>query len=274
MRASPMSEAVGVEIRDLDLRHLTDSAFADIRDLFHEHGMIAFRDQELTPEDHIAFAERWGEIDINRFFHPVAGHPQIAEVLKEPDQTSNIGGGWHTDHSYDQVPAMGSILKAVELPATGGDTKFAGMSAAYDGLSDDLKAKVEHLEAHHGSAQIFGTGAAEAANAGDRFGNADAAVQEAVHPVVLIHPETGRRGLYVNAAFTTHIIGMDEEESRTLLFALYAHCAQGEYHTTLKWRPGTVAMWDNRSTWHWALNDYHGQRRYMHRITVKGVPLR
>ncbi|MEO0501376.1 MAG: TauD/TfdA family dioxygenase, partial [Pseudomonadota bacterium] len=91
---------------------------------------------------------------------------------------------------------------------------------------------------------------------------------------VLTHPETGRRGLYVNAAFTTHIIGMDDEESRALLFALYAHCAQDEYHTTLKWRPGTVAMWDNRSTWHWALNDYHGQRRYMHRITVKGVPLR
>lgn len=267
------SSAVGSICTGVQLSELTDGEFEAIREEFYNRGVMFFRDQALSPEQHIEFAERWAEIDINRFFAPVPGYPQIAQVLKEPEQTKNIGGGWHTDHSYDEVPAMGSILRAIELPETGGDTLFASVQAAYDGLSDDMKEKIAPLKAAHSSRHIFGYEANEAEEVGDRFGNADLATQDAVHPVALAHPETGRKGIYVNAAFTTGIEGLEKEQSDELLHGLYSACMQPEYHYRFEWKPGSIAMWDNRSTWHWALNDYHGQRRYMHRITLKGVPL-
>lgn len=270
---TPASDAVGSFVSGVDLNALTGGEFEAIREAFFDRGVLFFRDQEMTPEDHIRFAERWAEIDINRFFQPVQDYPQIALVLKEPHQTTNIGGGWHTDHSYDQVPAMGSILRAIDLPETGGDTLFAGMAAAYDALDEAMKERIVGLEATHSSRQIFGAGAAEADAVGDRFSNADQATQDAVHPIVLRHPETGRRGIYVNAAFTTGIVGMPEDEGKALLRELYAHCMQPQFHYRFGWKPGSIAMWDNRNTWHWALNDYQGQRREMHRITMRGVPL-
>jgi len=273
LRFEPASEAVGVFAHSVDLRDLADSDFTALRQAFFDHGVVFFRDQEMTPDDHLAFARRWADIDVNRFFTPLDTHPEIAIVLKEPHQTSNIGGGWHTDHSYDEVPAMGSILRAIDLPETGGDTLFASMQTAYDALDQKTKDLIEPLQAIHSSRQILGAGAAEAESVGDRFANADKAIQDAIHPVALTHPETGRKCIYVNAAFTTGIVGMDEEEGRELLQRLYAHCVQPEFAYRFQWEPGSIAMWDNRSTWHWALNDYQGQRRYMHRITLKGVPL-
>lgn len=267
------SEAVGTFVSGIDLRTMTGGEFEAIRQKFFETGVLFFRNMEMDEAGHIAFAERWAEIEINRFFTPVSTHPQIALVVKEPDQTKNIGGGWHTDHSYDQIPAMGSILKAVDLPETGGDTLFAGMAAAYDALDDATKAEIEGLSATHSSRHIFGYEAAEAAAVGDRYSNAELATQDAVHPIVLPHPETGRKALYVNAAFTTGVVGMEEAEGRELLQKLYAHCVNEAFSYRFKWEPGSIAMWDNRSTWHWALNDYHGMRREMHRITLKGVPL-
>lgn len=273
LRIEDASEAVGAICSGIQLKNLSDGEFDAIREAFFNRGVLFFRDQDMTPEDHIEFAERWAEIDINRFFTAVPDYPQIAQVLKEPDQKTNIGGGWHTDHSYDQIPAMGSILRAIELPESGGDTLFAGVQAAYDDLSDEDKERIEPLKAVHSSRHIFGYGAGEAAAVGERFANADQAVQDAVHPIALPHPETGRKGIYVNAAFTTGIEGMEKEEADVLLHKLYAACVQDKYHYRFEWKPGSVAMWDNRSTWHWAINDYHGQRRYMHRITMKGVPL-
>ena len=273
MQFEPASDAVGAICSGVQLKSLTDGEFEAIQEAFYDRGVVFFLEQEMTPEEHIEFAERWAEIDINRFFSPVPGYPQIAQVLKEPDQTKNIGGGWHTDHSYDQVPAMGSILRAIELPESGGDTLFASVQAAYDGLADEDKELIEPLRGTHSSRQIFGYGAEEAGEVGDRFVNADQATQDAVHPVALAHPETGRKGIYVNAAFTTGIEGMEKTESDPILQTLYTECVKPEYHFRFEWKPGSIAMWDNRSTWHWALNDYHGQRRYMHRITLKGVPL-
>ncbi len=269
----PAAKTVGTCVSGVNLKRLTQDEFEAIEQKFYETGALFFRDQEMTPPDQIAFAQRWAEIDINRFFTAHKDHPEIALVIKEPDQTTNIGGGWHTDHSYDQVPAMGSILRAIDLPATGGDTLFAGMAAAYDALDEDMQAKISDLKATHSSRHIFGAGAAEAKAVGERFNNADAATQDAVHPVVLAHPVTGRKGLYVNAAFTTGIVGVEEAEARELLQSLYAHCLQPAFHYRFTWQPGSIAMWDNRSTWHWALNDYQGMRREMHRITLKGVPL-
>ena len=153
----PASGALGVEIHGVDLaRPLDDATIADIRSALAEEGVVFFRDQNITPEQHIAFAERFAPININRFFKATPTHPQIAEVRKEPDQKRNIGGGWHTDHSYDQSPALGSVLLAREVPSRGGDTLFASMTLAYDALSDGLKRTLGSLHGVHSSRHVFG----------------------------------------------------------------------------------------------------------------------
>ena len=215
-----------------------------------------------------------GPININRFFAPVAGYPQIAQVLKEPEQRANIGDGWHTDHSYDQIPALGSLLYARETPPQGGDTLFANTCSAYDGLSQALKKTLSGLQAVHSSAHVFGEQSGHAEELAERLGNySPAAQQDAIHPVVITHPLSGRKSLYVNPSFTLRIQGWSAEDSTSLLTELYAQVSRPEFSFRLRWAPGTLAFWDNRATWHWAMNDYHGYRRLMHRITLEGVPL-
>ena len=275
IRVEPVSTHVGAEIEGVDLaERVPDPVMAEIRRAFGEHGVVFFRDQRLTPEQHLAVAERFGPIDVNRFFAHVPGHPTIAEVRKEPEQQRNIGGGWHTDHSYDEVPALGSMLYAREVPKTGGDTLFASMYAAYDALSDGLKATLEGLRACHSSRHVFGPGAmAQRGDLNGRIGNAELATQDAVHPVVIRHPDTGRKALYVNPGFTLRFEGWTDEESRPLLDYLYRHAVRPEFTCRFHWRGGSLALWDNRSTWHFAVNDYHGERRLLHRITIEGKPL-
>jgi taurine dioxygenase len=198
----------------------------------------------------------------------------IAEVRKEPEQQRNIGNGWHTDHSYDEAPALGSMLYAREVPKTGGDTLFASMYAAYDALSDGLKATLEGLRALHSSRHVFGaTAAARRGDLNGRIRNPEFATQDAIHPVVIRHPDTGRKVLYVNPGFTLRFDGWTEEESRPLLDYLYRHAARPEFTCRFQWREGSLAFWDNRSTWHFAVNDYHGERRLLHRITIEGERL-
>ena len=270
----PVSGGVGVEVHNVDIKSGIDAGtFDELRAAFVEHGLIFLRDQDITPDEHIAFAERWGEININRFFPRLDGYDQIATVTKEPDQTTNIGGGWHTDHSYDHVPAMGSILIARETPPVGGDTLFACMYTAYDTLSDGLKQTLENMKAVHSSRHIFGEQSSYRDAMKDRFSNPEEATQDAVHPVVITHPESGRKALYVNPGFTLHFDGWTAAESKPLLDYLYAHAVQLEHTTRFQWAPGSIAFWDNRCTWHYALNDYHGTRREMHRITVEGSPI-
>ena len=270
----PTSGALGVEIHGVDLAQpLEDGTVAEIRAALAEQGVVFFRDQKLTPEQHIAFAERFAVININRFFKTALGYPQVAEVRKEPDQKKNIGGSWHTDHSYDQIPALGSILLAREVPERGGDTLFASMALAYEALSDGLKQTLASLKAVHSSRHVFGAKAAYKIATGERLGNTDLATQDAVHPVIIRHPESGRKTLYVNPGFTTHFDGWTAEESKPLLDYLYAHAGRPEFQTRFQWREGSIAFWDNRATWHFAINDYHGDRRLMHRITLEGVPV-
>lgn len=275
IRVEPLSNALGAEIAGVDLRApVADEVFAEIRRAFGQYGVVFFRDQRLSPEQHVGFAERFAPIDINRFFAAVPGYPMIAEVRKEPEQTRNIGGGWHTDHSYDQVPALGSMLYAREVPKTGGDTMFASMYAAYDALSDGLKATLDGLRACHSSRHVFGPEAnARRGDLAGRIGNPELATQDAVHPVVIRHPETGRKALYVNPGFTLRFEGWTEEESRPLLAFLYSQATRPEFTCRFHWREGSLALWDNRSTWHFALNDYHGERRLLHRVTIAGSPL-
>ena len=275
IRVTPLATSVGAEISGIDLATPPgEPGLAEIRQALGEYGVVFFRDQQLTPEQHLAFARSFGAIDVNRFFAAVPGYPMIAEVRKEPEQQRNIGGGWHTDHSYDEAPALGSMLYAREVPQTGGDTLFASMYAAYDALSDGLKATLESLRACHSSRHVFGAGAmARRGDLNGRIGNPELATQDAVHPVVIRHPETGRKALYVNPGFTLRFEGWTDNESRPLLDYLYRHAVKPEFTCRFRWREGSLALWDNRSTWHFALNDYQGERRLLHRITIQGTPL-
>ena len=274
-----MEEGVGAEITGVDLKALSSAEETAIRDAFAEQGVIFFRDQSLTEEDHIAFAQRFGQINVNRFFAAHPHDPQIAMVAKDVGDTDNIGGGWHTDHSYDEIPALGSVLVARELPKTGGDTRFASMYRAYETLPDELKRAVEGKRAIHSARHIFGGQDDSYYSQSDagrgRIGNADAVetLSDVAHPLIITHPLSGKKALFVNPAFTIGIDGMDEAGGKALLQKLFAHAMREEHPCRFKWEPGSVAFWDNRSTWHWALNDYQGQRRVMHRITIEGEPL-
>ena len=262
----------GAEVLGVDLNNLSDADMAVLRRAYADNGVIFFRDQSLSEDQHIAFARRWGEIDVNKFFPHIDGYPEIARVSKEKEQKTNIGGGWHTDHSYDQIPAMGSILVARILPPAGGDTLFADMYKAYEALDDATKAEIAGLKAIHSNSHVFGSKSYYDNPERKEFAN-DAAVGSAVHPVVITHPLSGRKALYVNPGFTIKFEGKTREESLPLLHKLFAHAMKPEFHCRFQWQPGSIAFWDNRATWHFALNDYHGEERLMHRITVAGVAL-
>ena len=253
---------------------MSDSTLEELKSAFGRYSVIFFRNQDLTPQQHIDLAERWGSINVNRFFKPLEGYPKIAQVIKEAHQTENIGGAWHTDHSYDEIPAMGSILYARKVPQVGGDTLFSSMYLAYEALSDGMKEMLSGLKAWHSSRHAFGYGVSDSEHYEDgRLANPDLATQDALHPVVITHPLTGRKALYVNADFTVRFDGWTVEESKPLLDFLYAHGARQEFTCRFHWEPGSIAFWDNRATWHYAINDYHGEQRIMHRITLEGVPL-
>lgn len=263
----------------MDLRSLSDAQVDQIRSTLGNHGVVFFRDQELNEVDHISLAERFGTININRFFAAHPDHPEIAMVLKEPDDDRNIGGLWHTDHSYDHEPALGSILVARDLPPVGGDTHFTSMFAAFDALDDEMKEFCLTHNAEHSAHHAFGT---EADGYGEsdpeyegRLGNAAAAdeLKNPIHPMVIAHPISGKPALFVNIAFTIGIVGVDPDESRRIIKTLYDHATQERFVHRFRWEPGSVAFWDNRAVWHNAMNDYAGHRRLMHRITIEGDPL-
>jgi len=267
------SNGCGALVTGIDLARFSEGERHDVWKAFLEHGVLFFQDQRLTPEDHIAFARRFGEIVINEFFPESTSHKEIAEVRKEKEQRTNIGGGWHADHSYDPDPALGSILVARELPEAGGDTMFANMYAAYDSLSDGLKRTLATLRARHSNKHLYGEGGFyRKSDLGAQL-KTDGVVSEAVHPVVITHPDSGRKALYVNPGHTLHFEGWSRPESQSLLQYLYTHATQPELTCRFRWTPGAVAFWDNRCSWHYAINDYHGSRRLMHRITLAGVSL-
>ena len=273
MKVTRYSEGCGALISDIQLADLSVTQLADLRTIFAKHGLLFFRDQDFSPQDHLQFAQRFGSIVVNKFFRATEQFPEIAEVRKEKDQQTNIGGGWHTDHSYDDIPAMGSILVARKLPETGGDTQFANLANAYDALSPQIKSRIENLRAVHSNKHLYGenglyrmTDLAEHLEGMDRVG-------DATHPVVIMHPESGRKVLYVNPGHTIQFEGWDFAESRNLLDELYAHVTKPQFTCSFNWCPGSVTFWDNRCTWHQANNDYQGQARLMHRITLAGSAL-
>jgi len=268
----PLTGFLGAKITDVDIKDPEN--FSAIKDAFVTYSVITIRNQEISPEDHLAFAKRFGPINVNRFFKKLDTHPEIAVVLKEKDQRDAIGEKWHTDHSYDDAPAMGSILHAIEVPPFGGDTVFVSMAAVFDNLSAPLQQFLRGLKAWHSSRHAFGEiqNNSESVKTG-RIENAHLATQDVLHPVIIRHPLSGREGIYVNPDFTTHIDGLTANESDHILEMIFSECRKPEYHARVSWSAGDVTMWDNRATWHKAINDYHGYRRLMHRVTVEGCAL-
>lgn len=275
IEVEPISGALGAEIRGVDLSEpLDDETFSEIRQAFLDHSVIFFRDQELTPEQQKAFGLRFGSLNVHPYVKPLDDHPEVMPIIKEPTDKANFGGGWHSDMTFQEEPVLGTILYALDTPAYGGDTLFASQCLAYERLSDGMKEMLAGLRAVHSAASQYGRQGESARNNSKRSGMTVAVTDEAetttVHPVVRTHPETGRKGLFVNQAFTVKFEGMTRRESRPLLEFLFQQATREEFTCRFRWAPGSVAFWDNRCTQHYALNDYHGQRREMHRVTVNG----
>ena len=273
MKIIPFTANCGVVIEDADLANLTDIEFKEIKQAFTTHGLVFFRDQNLSPLQHIELANKFGKIVHNRIFINLPDHTEITLVSKDKDQTTNIGGGWHTDHSYDKEPAMASLLVARELPSSGGATKFANLSAAYNGLSEGLKTTLSSLVALHSNDHLYGEGGYfSGTDLADILAD-DVEVNHAKHPIIITHPESQKKVLYVNKGHTIGIEGWKTEEAFALLNYLYEHGCKEEYICEFNWLPGSIAIWDNRMTWHYANNDYQGEKRTLHRITIAGQAL-
>ena len=270
IRVHPIAGALGAEVSGVDLaKELSDDTVAAIRRAWLEHLVIFFRGQDLSPAQFLAFGRRFGDPIEYPFVKGLDEFPEIIPVLKLEHERVNFGGIWHSDTAYLDVPPMASMLVAREVPEAGGDTLFANMYLAYDWLSAGMKRVLDGLVAVNSSANADVSRTRE-----DRMkDSARTGAREeyvAAHPVVRVHPETGRRALYVNVAHTVRFEGMTPEESAPILEYLYRHQVRPEFTCRFRWRPGSLAFWDNRCAQHNAINDYQGHRRLLHRITLAG----
>jgi taurine dioxygenase len=261
-----MAGVIGAEIGGVKLRpDLPDAVIAELRRLWLKHLVLFFRNQELAPQDLAAVARRFGEVVHYPFLKGLDEAPEVIQVAKLEHETVNFGGLWHTDTAYLTEPPMASMLIAREVPPYGGDTLFASLYAAYDALSDGMKQMLAPLRAVNSSSKAEKSRTRE-----DRGPNETPRVLEAEHPVVRTHPETGRKALYVNGGHTLRFVGMTDAESAPLLEYLFAHQVRPEFTCRFHWEPGSIAFWDNRCALHNPINDYHGFRRVMHRVTLAG----
>ena len=260
---SPLTPAIGAEIGNIDLRRVSSGDIADIRATLLEYKVVFFRDQTLSQEEHIAFASQFGELEIHPATPKSQENPEVLHIAHGPDSKGKENF-WHSDVTWREKPSLGSILKAVEVPAVGGDTLFANMALAYELLSDDVKEEIRGRVAVHDISRVFA----------DRLNKTAEELRERYppmeHPIVRTHPETGESVLYVNTAFTSHIKDMEEGESARLLSKLYRTAANPEIQCRFRWQRGSLAFWDNRASQHFASSDYFPQVRKMERVTIAG----
>ena len=266
----PLAGALGAELRGIDLSAaLPDATIAAIRQALLDHLVIFFRDQTLPPDRFLSLARRFGTPIEYPFVKGIEGFPEIINVAKLEHETVNFGGVWHADTTYLQEPPMATLLLAREVPEVGGDTLFANQYLAYATLSEKLRGLLATLGGVSSSAKADASRTREDRIRSD--GSAEARkLLEAEHPAVRTHPETGRKALYVNRAHTVSFAGMTWEESAALLDFLFQHQIRPEFTCRFRWTPGALAIWDNRCAQHYAVNDYHGHRRVMQRITLAG----
>jgi taurine dioxygenase len=278
MRAAvvtPVAAACGADVTGVDLRRPSDDVVAQLERALADHSVLFVRDQALDPEQQVALTAMFGTVLRVPYVQHLAEHPDVIAVLKEPDERkiSTFGGTWHSDFSFLDEPPSLTLLQSVELPAVGGDTLWSSQYAAYDALSPAMQRLLDPLRAvqtgwPHGT-RGPGPGAAVSRSV-VMTRNDPTADREVLHPVVRVHPVTGRRALFVNPVYTQRFDGMTDEESAPLLQFLFQHAVRPEFTCRLRWTPGTLAIWDNRCLLHLAVNDYDGSRRLLHRTTVGG----
>jgi len=259
----PLTPFIGAEITGVDLREVTQEQVTRIRAALLKHQVVFFRDQTLNQEEHIRFARQFGELEIHPATPKGQNNPEVLHIAHGPESKGRENM-WHSDVTWREKPSLGSILKAVEVPAVGGDTLFANMVEAYERLPGDIKDKIAGKIAVHDIARVFA----------GRLNKTAEQLRETYpvmeHPIVRTHPETGANVLYVNNAFTSHIKGMDEDESKELLQALYRTASNPELQCRFRWKAGSLAFWDNRACQHFASSDYFPQVRKMERVTIAG----
>jgi taurine dioxygenase len=276
MTIRPLAGALGAEIEGVDLsRPLTDDAFAEVHRALVDFGMICLREQRLTHAQQVAFARRFGELDVHPIVKGTDEIPELVRVLKPAGESASFGVGWHSDNSFFPEPSLGSVLYGVTIPPYGGDTLYASMERAYEALSEPMKSFLSPLVAVHSASRAY-----DPRVTGDQKYRGEAPINyrydekaiqaEVQHPVIRTHPVSGRRSIFVNQMFTQRIVGLSESESRAVLAFLYEHCVKPEFTCRLRWTPNTVALWDNRSVQHYAIDDYRAFERIMFRVTIRG----
>lgn len=259
----PLTPFIGAEITGVDLKVVTKAQVADIRAALLKHQVVFFRDQILDQQEHINFARQFGELEIHPATPKGQNNPEVLHIAHGPESKGRENM-WHSDVTWREKPSLGSILKAVKVPVVGGDTLFANMAEAYERLPDSVKEKIAGKIAIHDIARVFA----------GRLGKTAEQLRETYpvmeHPIVRTHPETGASVIYVNNAFTSHIKGMDGEESEELLKTLYRTASDPELQCRFRWKAGSLAFWDNRACQHFASSDYFPQVREMERVTIAG----
>ncbi|HJM90762.1 MAG: TauD/TfdA family dioxygenase [Alphaproteobacteria bacterium] len=269
----PLAGAMGAVIHGVDLTaELSNQAFDEIHQAFLEYKAVFFHSQDLDPHQQIAFARRFGPMTIYPFMEGLPEAPEAFEILKTETDVRNFGGGWHSDMSFTTKPPLGTMLYALEMPDAGGDTMFANTALAYDALSGGMKDMLDGLVGIYSAALKRGGGRAKSFKAATAMSpkNMDQVEMEAEHPIVRTHPETGRKALFLGKGHTVRFKDMTEEESLPLINYLVDHCVRPEFTCRFSWGVGSLALWDNRCTLHFAIDDYPGQRRRMRRLTVEG----
>ena len=272
MEVNRIAGALGAEIGGIDLaRDMNQGVAQDIRGLLAEHGVLFFRDQDLDVDDHKRVARAFGEIFIHPNFNTGDHDPEVVNIVRAPGDSRIVGEEWHTDTTMMAEPPMGALLYAIETPAYGGDTVFSSQALAYEALSDGMKAKLADLRCVHSDRKVAGpSNALNAKRATVVREDADWRPTENLHPVVRVHPESGRKCLFVNHSYSICFEGWTEEESKPLLDWLMNWGHRPEFTCRFRWRPKSLAFWDNRSTKHIAVNDVHDSRRVMRRIQIAG----
>jgi taurine dioxygenase len=261
----PLSPTVGAEIGSVSLSDPLDAeTFDELHRALLEYKVIFFRDQDITPAEHVAFARRFGALETHPFVPHRDGYPEVM-VLEKNDRIGGYENVWHSDVTWRQEPSLGSVLLARMVPPVGGDTLFCDMYAAYEGLSDGIRRSLDGLRAVHDFTRTFGR-----LMSADELAKKQREFPPAEHPVVRTHPETGRKGLYVNVAFTSHVVGLEPAESDRLLELLYRQATVPEYQCRFRWRRHSIAFWDNRAVQHYAVSDYFPNPRLMERVTIVG----
>ncbi len=266
---TPLTPTIGVEVAGVDLAAPMDGAsLSALRGALLDWKVLFFRDQEITTEQHLAFARRFGDLEVHPFAPHKPGYPEVLAITHNRESRGRENT-WHSDVTWREEPSLGSILRALEVPPVGGDTLFADMVAAYEGLSDEIKGEIDDKVAVHDFAH-FRVGLRKAGKSEAEIEAFNARFPKVEHPVVRTHPETGQKALYVNAAFTQHICDVDPARSTELLRRLYAQAAIPEYQCRFRWRNHSIAFWDNRASQHYAVSDYWPAVRRMERVTVVG----